>query len=460
MSCKLTNEQLLDMMDGMNSDLELSDEEDDENIDDIGIANELVESVYGTVDGEEDDEDDVDVFTPDQLLPIQTPPTDEVSMPNIVTHTNTPPVLKQFATFAKSSIKWLCKPMKQKNIILRSVEQTEFPNTISSPISYFMKYFTEEAFNEMAMYTNIYEEQKITNQWVQTTSAEMKVFVGIHLMMGVLNLPRVRMYWQKEFRIDIIANNMTRNRFFELRTHFHVMNNEEIPQTNTDKFIKVRPLYNHMKNRFYQLPIEQNISIDEQMVPFKGKLAPKQYMRGKPHPWGIKFFLMCGSSGTVYDFIMFQGSSTELDPVVQNLFGQGGAVVMQFIERLERNRHYVYFDNYFTSYNLLSVLADRYIYAAGTVRVNRFAKPPLITDKCLSKMGRGTSYEVSGIAEGQKSQIGLCSVLAIDSGRSPLSAAQDKKNNELSSRSVKRPVISLGTAATDALSIANLKCVR
>lgn len=51
-------------------------------------------------------------------------------------------------------------------------------------------------------------------------------------------------------------------------------------------------------------------------------------MRGKPHPWGIKIFLMCGSSGTVYDFIMFQGSSTELDPVVQNLFGQGGAVVM------------------------------------------------------------------------------------------------------------------------------------
>jgi len=66
-------------MDGMNSDLELSDEEDDENIDDIAIANAIVESVNGTVDGEEDnDEDDVDIFNPDQLLPIQTPPTDEV----------------------------------------------------------------------------------------------------------------------------------------------------------------------------------------------------------------------------------------------------------------------------------------------------------------------------------------------------------------------------------------------
>jgi len=82
----------------------------------------------------------------------------------------------------------------------------------------------------------------------------MKDFVGIHLMMGVLNLTRIRMYLQKEFRIDVIANIMSRNRFFELRTHFYVMNNEEIPQTNTNKFIKVRPLHNYMKNRFYQLP--------------------------------------------------------------------------------------------------------------------------------------------------------------------------------------------------------------
>jgi len=91
--------------------------------------------------------------------------------------------------------------MKQKNIVLISLEQTEFPYTIPPPISYFLKYFPEEAFSKMVIFTNIYAEQKSTNKWLQTTSAEMKVFVGIHLIMGVLNLPRVRMYWQKEFRI-------------------------------------------------------------------------------------------------------------------------------------------------------------------------------------------------------------------------------------------------------------------
>lgn len=50
---------------------------------------------------------------------------------------------------------------------------------------------------------------------------------------------------------------------------------------------------------------------------------------------------------------------------------------MKFTERLQINRHYLYFNNYFTSYNLLSELPNRKIHAAGTVRVNRSANPPL-----------------------------------------------------------------------------------
>lgn len=62
MSSKLTNEQLLDMLDGMNSDLELSDDEDDDNVDNIDIANEIHESVYDTDDGEDDDNiDEIDI---------------------------------------------------------------------------------------------------------------------------------------------------------------------------------------------------------------------------------------------------------------------------------------------------------------------------------------------------------------------------------------------------------------
>lgn len=421
----LTDEQLIDMLDGMNSDLELSDEEDN-------VSNELIE--FSEMDDNQEVQNDFDDF--DEVSNFEL----NLNEPEILININLNNINKPFTIILKKSIKWMCKPLKQKVINLRELEPVVYPSEIPSPIEYFMRYFTEEAFTEMATYTNIYAVQQNTSNWINTTASEMKIFVGIHTMMGILSFPRARMYWEHEFRINIIADSMSRNRFFELRTHFHVINNEEVSPTNTDKFIKVRPLFDYLKNRFYQLPIERNISIDEQMVPFKGKLACKQYMRGKPNPWGIKMFLMCGSSGIVYDFIMFQGKSTGLDINAQNVFGQGGAIVMQFAERLKQNTHFVYFDNYFTSYNLLSELADRKIFAAGTVRVSRFANPPLISDKVLSKIGRGTSFEVTGTSEGQRNEIGLIKWFdnkgvvvgsnLISSGNPEIIKRWDKKNKE------------------------------
>lgn len=83
---------------------------------------------------------------------------------------------------------------------------------------------------------------------------------------------------------------MNRKRFFGIRSHFHVINNMDTPTNNHNKFIKVRPLYNRIKKACLKLPTEKYLSVDEQIVPFKGHLSVKQYIRGKPNPWGIKFF--------------------------------------------------------------------------------------------------------------------------------------------------------------------------
>lgn len=51
---------------------------------------------------------------------------------------------------------------------------------------------------------------------------------------------------------------------------------------------------------------------------------------------------------------------------------------------LEAN-HKLYFDNYFTTYNLLELLTERKIHAAGTARVSRFARPPLQWPRSLEE---------------------------------------------------------------------------
>ncbi|KAF0747099.1 piggyBac transposable element-derived protein 3-like [Aphis craccivora] len=92
---------------------------------------------------------------------------------------------------------------------------------------------------------------------------EMKRLIGIHILMGNLKYPRV------------LAQNMTRDRFFSLRNNLHIVDNNEIPNGNKDKFVKVRPLYTPLQKKCSSLPMERNLCVDEQMVPFKEQLSIK-----------------------------------------------------------------------------------------------------------------------------------------------------------------------------------------
>jgi len=124
-------------------------------------------------------------------------------------------------------------------------------------------------------------------------------------------------------------------------------------------------------------------------------LSIKQYIKGKPTPWGIKNFLLCGQSGIVYNSLLYQGSNTNINDFMQKNYGLGGAVVLKLVENLKPDSHNLFFDNFFSSYNLFGCLLKYKIFAIGTIRCNRFCNPPFPKDKELAKMGRGTSFEVS-----------------------------------------------------------------
>lgn len=82
-----------------------------------------------------------------------------------------------------------------------------------TPVKYFFKYFPEDFWEELAFQTNLYSVQERGSS-IQTNSKELKMFVGILIAMGVLKLPRVRLYWSQMLSVDLIAQAMPRNRFF------------------------------------------------------------------------------------------------------------------------------------------------------------------------------------------------------------------------------------------------------
>lgn len=185
---------------------------------------------------------------------------------------------------------------------------------------------------------------------------------------------------------------MSYNRFSKLRTHIHFTDANE--PNETDKFWKVRILYDKIRYRCMQLSLETKLCIDEQIIPFKGQLNVKQYIKGKPCPWGIKLYALYGSSGLLYDFVLYQGPTTELNSLHQEVFGQSVGLVIKLTERITNPNHQLYFDNYFSDYQLLQWLQNRHIYASCTARTDRSAKPPLLPDTLIAKKERGFSQEI------------------------------------------------------------------
>lgn len=119
-------------------------------------------------------------------------------------------------------------------------------------------------------------------------------------------------------------------------------------------------------------------------VPFKGQINIKQYIKNKPKKWGIKLFVLAGQSGQIYDFIIYQSSTTEIEPELTSL-GSSAAVIMHLCQRIVSKNHRLYFDNYFGSYQLFQYLAMKSIFAVGNVRLNRLCNPPLTTDSVIKK---------------------------------------------------------------------------
>ena len=319
----------------------------------------------------------------------------------------------------------------------------------ATPREYFFRYFPNNTFEVMAEKTNLYAVQNNVPHFPSTDSREMRKFVGIQILMGNLQHPRVRLYWDQKLGIPIISRCMPVNRFFKLRSTVHIVNVQEKPQNN-DRFWKIRPFYDNIRRRCLALPLESNLCVDEQMVPFKGHINVRQYMKDKPCKWGIKIFNLCGASGALYDFIIYQGSTTELN-LEYNVFGVPAATVMTLLRRVPSKGHFIYFDNWFSSYQLLQWLKEKDLYAGCTVRLDRFGKVPKKKKKELNSLPRGSSHEYI-------STDGIVLTQWID--RKPVNMASNyvgKGREDTCERWVKKEIVPESTPAQKAMCEKELK---
>ena len=107
----------------------------------------------------------------------------------------------------------------------------------------------------------------------------------IQYMFGMCQLPDQAMYWSSNPMLhnSAVADVMRKGRMQKLSQYFHLNNEKAVPrgEPDYDPLFKVRPLLTEVLDisRACYNP-GQDISIDEAMIKFNGRLSFKQFVKG------------------------------------------------------------------------------------------------------------------------------------------------------------------------------------
>lgn len=269
-------------------------------------------------------------------------------------------------------------------------KKDDLPSDVKTPKEYFKEYLDDDFFSLAATHTAQYYLQTSGKQ-THVTPEEIKKFFGMHAVMGCIHFPRIHLYWSDKYKIPLLENALPRDRFYFLRTNFHVVDNLSVSEETKrcNKLWKIQPLIDRVRNHCVGIERKEKeaYSIDEQMIPFLGRCPVRQFVRNKPRPVGLKNFVLTTSDGIVMDFEIYQGATT---PLRNRELGLGPAVILRLVETLPENS-YLYFDRYFSTVGLMDKLLLLNMNATATIMANRFKGYQFKKDNAMKK---GESEEV------------------------------------------------------------------
>lgn len=173
------------------------------------------------------------------------------------------------------------------------------------PLECFELYFDHAMIEIVVRETNRYAEQFISKNppkerslyktWTPTTENEIRLFLGILILQGIVKLPRQEWYWSKRkvLHSSIFPELMSRNRFLLLMKFLHFANNDSIDLLNhpNPKLWKFFEIMEHLRRRFRDVYVpEEFVSLDESLMLYKGRLGWKMFNAKKKSSFWSEIF--------------------------------------------------------------------------------------------------------------------------------------------------------------------------
>lgn len=188
--------------------------------------------------------------------------------------------------------------------------------------------------------------------WKPTDKDEMLTFIALIIHTSTIKLNRLNDYWKKHHLFDLkcFSNYMGRDRFLVLLRCFHFAPNidHHEQEQDLDRLYKVRPLIDYFSSKMNSIYYpKKELSLDESMVLWRGRLFFRQYIQNKRHKYGIKLYMLTKPSGLVIKFAVYTGINDDMG-------GKGHAanVVLHVMEEKLKNGHTLYMVNFYNSFDL------------------------------------------------------------------------------------------------------------
>ncbi|XP_057292564.1 piggyBac transposable element-derived protein 4-like [Hydractinia symbiolongicarpus] len=260
------------------------------------------------------------------------------------------------------------------------------------PLLFFNLFINDELLQEIVDRSNAYADRVINSSrplrrnsilktWNNVTLEEMRQFLGLIFHIGLVAMPSYRCYCSTDrlYKNELFKSKMSRNRFQSI---MRFLNFGEEPSFQNDRLSKVRFLLNHHNSTVADVYTpEKELSLDESMMLWRGRLVFRQYIKNKRHKYGVNFFELCTNDGFVLKAEIYSGvkfADTEA-------LGQRGTFVFHIMNPYLYKGYHVFTDNWYNSVPLTKYMTQRKTYISGTLRADKKHLPEEVTKKKLKK---------------------------------------------------------------------------
>ncbi|CAF1167844.1 unnamed protein product [Rotaria sordida] len=263
--------------------------------------------------------------------------------------------------------------------------------SIQTIVDAFRLFITEDILNEIVMQTNKYakrfidqENQRRLNnrnnhkqpvKWKQLDYIELEAFLGLLIQAGAefSHHQSLVELWDISRSRPIYHATMSLERFKNLLRFLRFDDRQR--RDKSDRLAPIRYVFQSFTKQLPQhfIPSE-NITVDEQLVPFRGRCCFVQYMPKKPAKYGLKFWTLCDVK--IRYVLALELCTGKVGNTVQRNISTN--IVLHLVDQLPKNVQQgrnITFDRYFSDFNLVQNLLERKMTSLGVVNHKRSFVP-------------------------------------------------------------------------------------